>query len=78
MKPQIVMTDSHPNYFSTRLAQEFAENNELPIHFIQHHKAHIYSVMAENDLENVLGFHLTGPAMEMMEIFGVANFLFAI
>lgn len=60
MKPQIVMTDSHPNYFSTRLAQEFAENNELPIHFIQHHKAHIYSVMAENDLENVLGVSFDG------------------
>jgi len=36
------------------------KNNELPIHFIQHHKAHIYSVMAENDLENVLGVSFDG------------------
>ena len=60
MKPQVVIADSHPNYFSTMIAQEFAEENELPIHKIQHHKAHIYSVMAENDLENVLGVSFDG------------------
>ncbi len=60
MKPQIVIADSHPNYFSTMFAHEFAEENELPIHYIQHHKAHIYSVMAENDLENVLGVSFDG------------------
>ncbi len=60
MKPQIVIADSHPNYFSTQFAREFAEENELPIHYVQHHNAHIYSVMAENDLENVLGVSFDG------------------
>jgi len=60
MKPQIVVADSHPNYFSTQLAQEFAEDNELPIHYVQHHKAHIYSVMAEHNLEEVLGVSFDG------------------
>ncbi len=60
MKPEVVIADSHPNYFSTRFAQDFAEEKELPVHYIQHHKAHIYSVMAENDLENVLGVSFDG------------------
>ena len=60
MKPEIVIADSHPNYFSTQFAQEFAEEKELPIHYIQHHKAHIYSVMAEHDLVNVLGVSFDG------------------
>ncbi|MBC8382356.1 MAG: carbamoyltransferase HypF [Candidatus Cloacimonetes bacterium] len=60
MKPEVVIADSHPNYFSTQFAKEFAEEKELPVHYIQHHKAHIYSVMAENDLENVLGVSFDG------------------
>lgn len=60
MKPEIVIADSHPNYFSTQFAQEFADEKELPIHYIQHHKAHIYSVMAEHDLKNVLGISFDG------------------
>ena len=60
MKPEVVIADSHPNYFSTQFAKEFAEEKGLPIHYIQHHKAHIYSVMAENDLENVLGVSFDG------------------
>ena len=60
MKPEVVIADSHPNYFSTQFAQDFADEQGLPIHNIQHHKAHIYSVMAEHDLENVLGISFDG------------------
>ncbi|MBN2018488.1 MAG: carbamoyltransferase HypF, partial [Candidatus Cloacimonetes bacterium] len=54
------VADSHPNYFSTQFAKEYALNNDLPFHFVQHHKAHIYSVMAENNLTDVIGVSFDG------------------
>jgi hydrogenase maturation protein HypF len=56
-KPDYVVCDMHPNYFSSR----FAETLGLPILRVQHHKAHIYSVMAEHNLmEKVIGVAFDG------------------
>ncbi len=46
IKPQAVACDLHPDYFSTR----FAQRTGGPLVRVQHHYAHVLSVMAENEL----------------------------
>ena len=58
VKPQVVIHDMHPTYFSTQWAKE---QNELPTIAIQHHHAHLASCMAEWKLdEPVIGIILDG------------------
>jgi len=45
-----VITDKHPNYFSTRFGQKLASETMAKIYTVQHHKAHFYSVLGEHDL----------------------------
>lgn len=46
------VVDQHPDYFSTRYGQATG----LPLTTLQHHAAHVYSCMAENELDGaVLG-----------------------
>lgn len=45
--PIIVCADKHPDYVSTR----YAKNCGLEVHHVQHHEAHIYSVMAEHNIK---------------------------
>ena len=55
--PQAVACDLHPDYLSTKYAQKTG----LPIVTVQHHYAHILSVMAENELDGpVLGISWDG------------------
>ena len=57
IKPQLVCCDLHPNYITTK----FAEQLELPVVKIQHHYAHILSVMAEKGLlKQVIGVAFDG------------------
>jgi hydrogenase maturation protein HypF len=39
--PELVVHDLHPDYFSTRIAQAFAEKRGLPSLGVQHHHAHL-------------------------------------
>ena len=56
-RPQLVAHDLHPRYLST----EYARNLELPIVAVQHHHAHVVSVMAEWDVvEPVIGLSCDG------------------
>ncbi len=58
VKPQILAYDLHPDYFSTRWA--LAQHGFRTVG-VQHHHAHIASVMAENQLDgHVIGFALDG------------------
>ncbi|MHB8282726.1 MAG: carbamoyltransferase HypF [bacterium] len=62
-KPDIIISDIHPGYESTKFAGEFAEKFNIPHIKLQHHKAHIISCMAENmlSLENdILGVSWDG------------------
>lgn len=61
-KFDVVVHDLHPDYLSTRFVMEnFDKNFRLPL---QHHQAHIASVIAENNLlkkrENFIGFSWDG------------------
>jgi hydrogenase maturation protein HypF len=62
IKPQLVVSDLHPDYLSTRFAEEYAvQNGNLPHIRVQHHHAHIAACMAEHGLdEKVIGFSLDG------------------
>lgn len=55
--PDMAVCDMHPNYFSSR----FAESLKIPVIYVQHHHAHIASVMAEHNLrEKVIGVAFDG------------------
>ncbi|MFO7882324.1 MAG: carbamoyltransferase HypF [Kosmotogaceae bacterium] len=58
--PEMVVVDSHPNYFSSNLGNEYAIRKDLKTLHCQHHKAHIYSVMAENGLKECIGVAFDG------------------
>jgi len=62
-KPKIITCDLHPDYLSTRYAFERAASDNLPVFQVQHHHAHITSVMAENgvdEMEPVIGLAFDG------------------
>ncbi|MES9968840.1 MAG: carbamoyltransferase HypF [Candidatus Thiodiazotropha sp.] len=63
-QPQQLVADLHPNYRSSQHAKGLAETLGLPLLLVQHHHAHIASVMAENgwplQAGKVLGITLDG------------------
>lgn len=63
-QPVAIAIDHHPEYLSTKLGKELAIANQLKLHSIQHHHAHIAACMAENgiplDAPPVLGIALDG------------------
>ncbi len=57
-EPEIIAYDMHPDYMSTRWAQEQTGVEKIPV---QHHHAHIVSAMAENRIgEPVIGLAFDG------------------
>lgn len=63
--PQLVVSDLHPDYLSTRFAEKLVEENpDLPHISVQHHHAHIASGMLNAGLEGeVLGFSFDGTGL---------------
>ncbi|MEH2347803.1 MAG: carbamoyltransferase HypF [Nostoc sp.] len=63
-QPEIIAIDKHPEYLSSKLGKKLAKTNQIPIHQIQHHHAHIAACMAENEIPldspPVLGIALDG------------------
>jgi hydrogenase maturation protein HypF len=61
IEPEAVVADLHPDYASTRLAEHLSRDLGLPLIRVQHHYAHVLSVMAEHDLSGpVLGLAFDG------------------
>lgn len=62
--PRMLAADSHPEYLSSKLARQRAEQEDLPLTEVQHHHAHIAACMADNMLPlhapPVLGIALDG------------------
>lgn len=57
IKPELVVCDLHPMYYTT----DYAKKQNLPMLQVQHHHAHVASVMAEHDLEGkVIGVSFDG------------------
>jgi hydrogenase maturation protein HypF len=62
--PEAIAIDQHPEYLSSKLGQQLAESQALPLYPIQHHHAHIAACMVEHglplDAPPVLGIALDG------------------
>lgn len=56
---EIILGDQHPGYYTTELGVAISEQKGLNFYQVQHHKAHFYAVLAENDQldtnEKILG-----------------------
>jgi hydrogenase maturation protein HypF len=63
--PKAIVRDLHPDYLSTRFAQEWAQTiPDVPIITLQHHFAHIHAVLAENQyIGKALGLALDGTGL---------------
>ncbi|MFZ5800725.1 MAG: hypothetical protein ACOY3D_05045 [Candidatus Omnitrophota bacterium] len=47
--PRRLLADLHPEYLSTKFAQDFCRRRNLPLEYIQHHHAHAASCAFENN-----------------------------
>ncbi len=58
-KIEVILTDKHPHYYTTNFGKELATKKKIETVEIQHHKAHFFAVLAENNLlhtkEKILG-----------------------
>ena len=60
-KPEHIVCDLHPGYFSTVYASDLEKSLQIPLLKVQHHHAHIVSCMAEYGLdERVIGISMDG------------------
>ncbi len=53
-EPDVIVSDMHPRYYSTRWAKKFASENGIRHVQVQHHFAHSLSLMAESGLKENL------------------------
>ncbi len=66
-KPDVIVADKHPQYFSTQLGKELSDKFDTELHQVQHHKAHFAAMLAENGLivpeKNILGIVWDGVGL---------------
>lgn len=62
--PEQIIIDAHPEYLSSKLGQQVAEAQDIPITTVAHHHAHIAACLADNNhalnAGQVLGVALDG------------------
>ncbi len=77
-KPQLIVTDLHPDYSATNFGKKLAEKYQVPIIEVQHHHAHVASVMVEHKLdEPVIGISWDGIGLGTDGIGWGAEFMLA-
>ena len=62
-RPEAIVVDRHPDYFSSRLGQQLAKQHNVPVLEVQHHHAHHAACLADNNLtpdSPVMGIILDG------------------
>ncbi|MFX1480832.1 MAG: carbamoyltransferase HypF, partial [Promethearchaeota archaeon] len=60
---KFVACDEHPGFITTRFANELSEKFNCPVYKIQHHYAHVLSLMADNGVppdEKIVGISTDG------------------
>ena len=66
-QPEVILTDQHPQYFSTQFGNQLAEEFQVSVATVQHHQAHFAAVLGENQLidlgESVLGVIWDGTGL---------------
>ena len=63
INPELIASDMHPDYLSTRFAAQFAQNMNIQNIQIQHHHAHLAACLADNQYnkdEPVIGLCYDG------------------
>lgn len=59
--PEMIICDLHPYYLSTSLAKQISQTLNLPLKQVQHHKAHIYSLIIDRKIQgDIIGFSFDG------------------
>ncbi len=78
--PKHIVIDCHPEYLSSKLGKQFAEEKQIPCCSVQHHHAHIAACLAENNIplaaEPVLGVALDGLGFAEDGTFWGGEFLY--
>ncbi len=60
MNPDIIACDMHPQYITAQMAEKSSQANHIKKVQIQHHHAHVASVMAEHNLTSCIGVVFDG------------------
>lgn len=50
VEPDLIACDLHPDFYSTRYAEEFADSHNIELVKVQHHHAHAAKLMADNNI----------------------------
>lgn len=71
-----IACDYHMGYYTTELAKRLSNELNKKLIYVQHHIAHLYSVMLENMLDSCIGFAFDGTGLGLdNNIWGSEGFI---